>query len=400
MIPHIIRGITYCAGLFHLRLSIVTNCYTRRNCNKQPQACRHALPVLIRHAPPPDFLQQAVEDTEVLLKGMYDMPDPYGPDGFKQPCFLEHQQLFTGKPEQFLVWRKKPLPPVIKRGKVVASEGESESTYLAVVANHGKPDEKVMFMRTTPTGCDDAELIDPDLARELGLRSKEEVMIMFDTVLEELKKRFPERKELQAQSLAYIHFWKGKPSFKVIYEHVEVIKAQYGCEKVLVSTGEVVAPLLCSKTLEDQVEHLRIVMSHLVSDVELKYEAMVKEASEEKRTYNEGNSTALLWQAIEASPIHAAAISEFVKYAKLVLVMVAGSVEDERTFSSMSYIQSDQRSSLQPPHLDACLRMYCTKSLYTLGNFPIGRAFDIWYQQKVRRMVQAQATGLVEKKKQ
>ena len=78
-------------------------------------------------------------------------------------------------------------------------------------------------------------------------------------------------------------------------------------------------------------------------------------------------------------------IPEYIKMAKLLLVMVGGSVEDECTFSSITFIQSDYRSSLQPGHLDDCLRMFCSKGMYKLASFPIGRVYDVWTAQKIRR---------------
>jgi hypothetical protein len=46
--------------------------------------------------------------------------------------------------------------------------------------------------------------------------------------------------------------------------------------------------------------------------------------------------------------------SEWMKLAELALVMVPGSVKDERVFSEMDYIKDARRNRLQNPHLSAC----------------------------------------------
>ena len=42
------------------------------------------------------------------------------------------------------------------------------------------------------------------------------------------------------------------------------------------------------------------------------------------------------------------------KLAELVLVMVSGSVEDERMFSALKYLKSPQRNKLKEMHINVC----------------------------------------------
>eukprot|EP00983_Pelagomonas_calceolata_P082992 1156058-Pelagomonas_calceolata.AAC.1 len=68
---------------------------------------------------------------------------------------------------------------------------------------------------------------------------------------------------------------------------------------------------------------------------------------------------------------------EFVKLACLVLVMVPGSVENERMFSAMKYLKSPQRNSLKEQHLTACARDWKSKE-FSIASFPYPAAIGKW----------------------
>ena len=51
--------------------------------------------------------------------------------------------------------------------------------------------------------------------------------------------------------------------------------------------------------------------------------------------------------------------------------MILGSVEDERMFSALSFLNSNLRNKLDK-NVDTCLRLYVTK--YDVVNFPYERA--------------------------
>ena len=58
------------------------------------------------------------------------------------------------------------------------------------------------------------------------------------------------------------------------------------------------------------------------------------------------------------------------------LVYVIGSVKDERVFSSVSFLKTKFRNSLDP-HLGVVVGMY-SQNIYTLQNFPKDSVFDSW----------------------
>ncbi len=60
------------------------------------------------------------------------------------------------------------------------------------------------------------------------------------------------------------------------------------------------------------------------------------------------------------------------------MVMVPGSVEDERMFSAMNFIRSERRNSLQAPHLTACARLFKDVP-FTPSTLPYAEAIGIWH---------------------
>ena len=60
---------------------------------------------------------------------------------------------------------------------------------------------------------------------------------------------------------------------------------------------------------------------------------------------------------------------EWVKVAELVMVMVPGSVEDERMFNTLKYIRNPQCNRLQAQHLTCCARGF-TSSAFSVQDFP------------------------------
>ena len=62
--------------------------------------------------------------------------------------------------------------------------------------------------------------------------------------------------------------------------------------------------------------------------------------------------------------------------------MVLGSMEDERMFSELSFLNSKLRNKLDN-NMDTCSRLYVTK--YGITNFPFNRALSLWRSDCKRR---------------
>jgi hypothetical protein len=77
-------------------------------------------------------------------------------------------------------------------------------------------------------------------------------------------------------------------------------------------------------------------------------------------------------------------LSEYMKLAQIAVTAVLGSCEDERTFSTLSFVKSKVRNRLQG-NLDTSIRML-NQGWYFLESFPYNQAYDIWVEQKESRL--------------
>jgi hypothetical protein len=96
------------------------------------------------------------------------------------------------------------------------------------------------------------------------------------------------------------------------------------------------------------------------------------------------NPLSLLWLKLSASTYFTGYISEWFKVAKIAVVTVIGSVEDERTFSTLSWMKSRVRNRLNL-HLDCTLRLYSQPWWRSVSSFPYQIAMDHWERMRDRR---------------
>lgn len=94
------------------------------------------------------------------------------------------------------------------------------------------------------------------------------------------------------------------------------------------------------------------------------------------------NPMSRLWRKLSSNGFISMKLLEFIKVAKIAHIQVLGSVEDERTFSSLSFLKSKLRNRLTT-HLDLVVRMFA-QDFYTLNTFPYQTAITDWKAQRVR----------------
>jgi hypothetical protein len=73
-------------------------------------------------------------------------------------------------------------------------------------------------------------------------------------------------------------------------------------------------------------------------------------------------------------------MSEFFRLVELVIVMVLGNVEDERTIFTFTFMKSKLRSQLTT-HLDLVVRMYA-QDFFTFQSFPFYTIITEWNEEK------------------
>jgi hypothetical protein len=82
---------------------------------------------------------------------------------------------------------------------------------------------------------------------------------------------------------------------------------------------------------------------------------------------------------------HAKLVTEWLKVAEIALVMVPGSVEDERLFSIMNLIKNELRNRLKNPLLTDLVRLFASKR-WKLSDFPFEKAIEEWEKTARRSM--------------
>ena len=90
--------------------------------------------------------------------------------------------------------------------------------------------------------------------------------------------------------------------------------------------------------------------------------------------HNQSSSKSMRFMPIDSFKVDC---SEYLVLAELALVMVPGSVEDERLFSAMNFMKNDLRNKLKNPHLTAEVRLFFSRQ-FTVETFPYMEALKAW----------------------
>jgi hypothetical protein len=94
------------------------------------------------------------------------------------------------------------------------------------------------------------------------------------------------------------------------------------------------------------------------------------------------NPISRLWKKLTSNALLCARLSEFIKVVELVVVQIMGFVEDERTFSTLTFMKTRMWNRLCE-HLDLVVRMFA-QPFYTIDSFPYNDAIIDWTNEKAR----------------
>jgi hypothetical protein len=89
-----------------------------------------------------------------------------------------------------------------------------------------------------------------------------------------------------------------------------------------------------------------------------------------------------LWKKCTSNALLCACLSDFIKVAKLIVVQIMGFVEDERTFSALTFMKTRLWNKLCE-HLDLVVRM-CAQPFYTIDSFHYNDAIIDYTNEKAR----------------
>jgi hypothetical protein len=217
-------------------------------------------------------------------------------------------------------------------------------------------------------------------------------------IILDIDERFPSVDLLEALSIVHPRFWidfdMGNPTHTAqLAAHVQFLSTRYGTV-----VEDVPCPLDGRKLLSQMVA-----FKYLMTDKQgicqqiISSSAVASEAASSSTASAQGSTSSstftTLWQRITASPLIADSISEFVHVAQIYAVMPVGSIDDERAFSSLTFLKNDTRNRLDA-HLPSVMRMFC-QDLFDVGTFPYDRVFADWMDGAATRGRYTIVDGLV-----
>ena len=228
-----------------------------------------------------------------------------------------------------------------------------------------------------------------------------------ENLIAELQERFLASELMDAFGFVYPQYWLQENAEEDFVKHLAIIKDHYGIPKtfdvanIKKTKGRVTVPVIVvgvddqSPSDEEDEAPIRPEDAHpsrektdeKVAQPILSVQQLDEQACMFKLTMK-GNAHAAmqgdlpvnlltrLWCRIEANGLLRNKLSKYMKIAELVVVTVLGSVEDEQTFSTLSFMKNKLRNRLSM-HLPLVVGMH-VQEFYGLSDFPYDAAYDEW----------------------
>jgi hypothetical protein len=269
-----------------------------------------------------------------------------------------------------------------------------------------------------------------DVLRSLLRHVKEECKNAAQLLLRALDERFPPTPLLRALCCAYPEYWLGKspdnPDHVTAFmDELDVIITHFGTAKTHPS-GDTIPPPLDGNVLRDQAAAF-FTAAVTAADV-TKRKAEADAEAEAKKSAAKAAAKGKPTRRVSAQPVTASTTPtpsllstnpltmtafwrtltisnevtklapEVCKLGELAMVLVPGSVEEERVFSTMKFIKTPLRNRLKERHLNSAMRIFLYKrfsiaSRPGCSRFPYHRAMQIWQDRSARGRYNKQGSG-------
>jgi hypothetical protein len=178
---------------------------------------------------------------------------------------------------------------------------------------------------------------------------KEQCRDACKVLIAELDRRFPNSELMNALAIVFPQFWLQSNCDDLFTLHMKTLRSHF-CVARHVNRGTKdepqmveVEPMLDARTLGFQTSLFKLTMK-----------SNSKGAMEEPW---DRNPLTKLWQKVSQNSLMVQCLSEFMKLAEIAVTAVFGSVEDERTFSTLGFMKSKLRNRLGS-HLDTTVKMF------------------------------------------
>ncbi len=159
--------------------------------------------------------------------------------------------------------------------------------------------------------------------------------------------------------------------------HLQIIRSHYCCQCLI---------KLDVKSHESLLDH--VLLKHQSS---LFKTTMQSNSEVATKPSHDQNPTTRMWRRFASNVILKYRIYEYFKLIELAIVVILGSVENERTFSTITFMMSKLKNRLTI-NLDMAVRMYA-QDFFTLQTFPFQTAITNWNKAKARYGLELQHFG-------
>jgi len=189
-------------------------------------------------------------------------------------------------------------------------------------------------------------------------------------LIQELDNRFPAQNVMRALGNKYPQIWCQGNANEQFDAHLRVLMDAYGHGKILgQGDDKLLLPPLINRDL-------------VMSQRGLFKMCMKSNARAALLPPFDLNPLTKVWRVLDGNNSLTKNFSKFIKLAEIAVTHVIGSVEDERTFSSLAFLKSKLRTTLVE-NLEVAVGMYSQK-VYTLESFPYQRVFEEWFKSGER----------------
>jgi hypothetical protein len=177
---------------------------------------------------------------------------------------------------------------------------------------------------------------------------------------------------MEVLGIVFPQYWKN-PDYDTLFPvHMQVIK-KWHCDMKEINFGE------GSKKVTTQVAQF---LDSYKLDLQTILFKLTMKSNAEKMLgppYDQ-NLVTKLWQKLGCKGLLLSKLSEFMRLAEIAITTVLGSMEDERTFSSLKFIKSRLRNCLEG-NLNTIVKVF-SQGYYNLESFSYANAYSHWRATK------------------
>ncbi len=203
---------------------------------------------------------------------------------------------------------------------------------------------------------------------------KTQCIIAYDLLVTKLERRFPNHELKNAFGIIYPQYWLW------LNDHLSLIKQHYYISQKLDVEGKWVSNAFSKEILDLQTFFFKLIMK--------------SQASKATPKTRDKNPMTKLWHQLATNNLLVHHLFKFMQLVKLAIVKVINKVEDERTFSTLTFMNSKLWNRLAR-HLDIVICMF-TEKFFINKTFPFQVAIMDWNDgDKVKIGVNAWLLGFV-----